>query len=193
MMGRMPRVSDQHLAARRQQILDAARVCFTRTGFHATTMHDVIREADLSVGAVYRYFKSKEELIAAMTEQVVDEIVDRVSDALAQQPPLPLDQTLARVFRVMHPQLSEDGMFRVALQLWSEALRNPALAELVVTLYARLRAQFIGYARSLRPDADPEAVAAVMVSIIQGYALQRVLAGQPDMDAYLGAVRALVR
>jgi AcrR family transcriptional regulator len=193
MMGTMPRVSDQHLAARRQQILDAARVCFTRTGFHATTMHDVIREADLSVGAVYRYFKSKEELIAAMTEQVVTEIVDRVGEAVATQPPLPLDQTLERVFRVMHPQLGPDGMFRVALQLWSEALRNPALAELVATLYARLRAQFIGYAHSLRPDADAEAVATVMVSIVQGYALQRVLSGEPDMDRYLDGVRALVR
>ena len=189
----MPRVSAEHLAARRQQILDAARVCFTRTGFHATTMHDVIREADLSVGAVYRYFKSKEELIAAMTEQVVNEIVDRVGDAMNAQPPLPLDQTLERVFRVMRPQLGEDGMFRVALQLWSEALRNPALAELVVTLYTRLRAQFIGYAHSLRPDADAEAVATVMVSIVQGYALQRVLSGQPDMDTYLDGVRALVR
>ena len=62
----MPRVSEAHLAARRQQILDAARVCFTRNGFHATSMQDVIAEAGLSVGAVYRYFRSKEELVAAI-------------------------------------------------------------------------------------------------------------------------------
>ena len=60
-MRAMPRVSDEHLAARRQQILDAARACFLRNGFHATSMQDVIGEAGLSVGAVYRYFKSKNE------------------------------------------------------------------------------------------------------------------------------------
>lgn len=189
----MPRVSDQHLAARRQQILDAARTCFTRTGFHTTTMHDVVREANLSVGAVYRYFRSKEELAGALAEQVVDTIVGRVGEAVAHEPPLPLDQTLERVLAIMEPQLGPDGMFRVALQLWSEALRSPALAELVVTLYSRLRGQFIAYAKSAYPDANPEEVAVVMVSIVQGYALQRVLAGQPDMATYLSGVRALLR
>ena len=46
----MPRVSEDHLLARRQQILDAARVCFLRDGFHNTSMQDVIAEAGLSVG-----------------------------------------------------------------------------------------------------------------------------------------------
>lgn len=189
----MPRVSDQHLAARRQQILDAARTCFTRTGFHATTMHDVIREADLSVGAVYRYFKSKDELVSELAEQIVDAITARVAEVIAEEPKLPLDQTLERVIAVMEPHLGPDGMFRVALQLWSEALRSPALAELVVSLYARLRGQFIVYARSLHPDADPEQVAVVLVSIVQGYALQRVLTGQPDVASYLSGVRTLLR
>jgi AcrR family transcriptional regulator len=189
----MPRVSDQHLAARRQQILDAARICFTRTGFHATTMHDVIREANLSVGAVYRYFKSKEELVSVLAEQIVDAITARVGEVVAHDPPLPLDQTLERVIVVMEPQLEPDGMFRVALQLWSEALRSPALAELVVSLYARLRGQFIAYAQSAYPDGNPEAIAVVMVSIVQGYALQRILAGQPDTATYLSGVRTLLR
>lgn len=188
----MPRVSDQHLADRRRQILDAGRICFTRNGFHATTMHDVIAEAGLSVGAVYRYFKSKEELVAAIAEQVVDEITARVGEVVAQEPPPPLDQILERVVAVMEPQLGPEGTFRVALQLWSEALRNPALGELVTTLYTRLRAQFIAYAQRMHPDADPVAVASVMVSIVQGFALQRVLTGQPDISVYLAGIRAIV-
>ena len=190
--GGMPRVSDQHLAARRQQILDAAQICFTRTGFHATTMHDVIAEAGLSVGAVYRYFRSKEELVAALAERVVGEITARVGEVIAHPPPPALDEALERVLAVMEPQLGPDGMFRVALQIWSEALRSPPLGELVGTLYARLRRQFMAYAESALPHADPEAVAVVLLSLVQGYALQRVLVGQPSVSTYLDGVRALM-
>ena len=73
-MAMVPRVSAEHLTARRQQILDAARVCFLRNGFHQTSMQDVIREANLSVGAVYRYFPSKTDLITAIAEQVIEQI-----------------------------------------------------------------------------------------------------------------------
>src|SRR3569833_792948 len=62
----MPRVSDDHLERRRQQILDAARRCFLRKGFHLTSMQDVFAESGLSAGAVYRYFKSKNEIITAI-------------------------------------------------------------------------------------------------------------------------------
>lgn len=56
----MPKVSDAHLEARREQILDAAEACFSREGFHQTSMQDICREAELSPGAVYRHFSSKE-------------------------------------------------------------------------------------------------------------------------------------
>ena len=58
-------MSDAHLEARRQQILDAAEACFSRQGFHQTSMQAICSEAGLSPGAVYRYFSSKEDIIAA--------------------------------------------------------------------------------------------------------------------------------
>ena len=60
----MPKVTEEHVEARRRQILSAALRCFAREGFHRTTMQDIFREADLSPGAVYSYFKGKDELIA---------------------------------------------------------------------------------------------------------------------------------
>ena len=50
----MPKVSEEHLDARRRQIVDAAIVCFVRKGFHRATMQDICREAGLSAGAVDR-------------------------------------------------------------------------------------------------------------------------------------------
>jgi TetR/AcrR family transcriptional regulator, transcriptional repressor of aconitase len=55
----MPKVSQNHLDARRQQILAAAIECFCRQGFHPTTMQDIIKESGLSSGAIYTYLPVK--------------------------------------------------------------------------------------------------------------------------------------
>ena len=66
----MPKVTEAHRESRREQILIAAWKCFSRKGFHSTSMADVIKEAGLSAGAVYLYFRSKDEIIVAVGTQV---------------------------------------------------------------------------------------------------------------------------
>ena len=75
----MPKVTDEHVAARRRQILSAALRCFAREGFHRTTMQDIFRESDLSPGAVYSYFKGKDELTFA----IIAEVMSFVGEAAA--------------------------------------------------------------------------------------------------------------
>src|SRR2546421_9201477 len=65
----MPKVSEEHLEARRQQIVDAALACFARDGFHRATMQDICREAELSPGAIYRYFDGKDAIIEAIADE----------------------------------------------------------------------------------------------------------------------------
>ncbi len=59
----MPRITDAHRAENRALIVSAAGRCFARDGFHQTSMPDVAVEAGVSVGAPYRYFASKDEII----------------------------------------------------------------------------------------------------------------------------------
>jgi len=58
-------------AQRRQHILTSAWRCFSRDGFHATSMDDIIAATGMSSSAVYRYFRSKEEIIRASAEEGV--------------------------------------------------------------------------------------------------------------------------
>src|SRR6476469_8748019 len=67
----MPRLSDTTRAQRRQHILTSAWRCFSRDGFHATSMDDIIAATGMSSSAVYRYFRSKEEIIRASAEEGV--------------------------------------------------------------------------------------------------------------------------
>jgi AcrR family transcriptional regulator len=62
----MPKISQAHRDARRQQILDAAIACFSRDGFHATTTADIVREAGVSQGVLYLYFATKDDIIVAL-------------------------------------------------------------------------------------------------------------------------------
>src|SRR5215207_3423526 len=62
----MPRISALQEQHRREQILDAAMSCFARDGYRATSMDDIVRESGLSVGAIYSYFPSKEDLFSAI-------------------------------------------------------------------------------------------------------------------------------
>jgi AcrR family transcriptional regulator len=59
---RRPANSDQEKAERRDEIIAAAKKVFARNGFHATTIADIAKEAELSYGSVYWYFDSKDDL-----------------------------------------------------------------------------------------------------------------------------------
>ncbi|TDC64453.1 TetR/AcrR family transcriptional regulator [Micromonospora sp. KC207] len=195
----VPRVSDEHLAARRQQILDAARRCFLRDGFHRTSMQDVIAEAGLSVGAVYRYFPSKNHLITAIAQSVIGGADHIFAGFTASDPPLPLVEALDRALTYVDGQAGPDGILPLALQVWSEAQRDPTLAEFVRATYDRLRRHWTALAARARdagelpPDADPEAVGAALFGLIPGYFTQKILTGAPDRATYLAGVHSLLR
>src|SRR3982750_3143286 len=69
----MPKISHAQEQQRRDQILAAAMGCFARQGYHATSMDDVVRESGLSVGAIYSYFASKEDLFLALSDDRADQ------------------------------------------------------------------------------------------------------------------------
>ncbi len=194
----MPRVSDEHLAARRRQILDAARICFLRNGFHASTMQDVIREAGLSVGAVYRYFPGKDAIIAAIAEQALGSATDLLSDLSRREPAPDLAEAMTALIDAMEPQLQPDGASRIAIQVWAEALRDEALAALAATVFGTMRGHLEVIAARARDaghlpaDADPAGIGAALFALMPGYAVQRALTGSPDRDTYVSAVRALL-
>ncbi|SCE42811.1 transcriptional regulator, TetR family [Streptomyces sp. DpondAA-F4a] len=85
----MARVSQEHLDARRRQILTGAARCFARNGFHGTSMQDVLKEVGLSAGAVYRYFAGKDDLIAAIADEAFQYIRHAFSEAAEISPPPP--------------------------------------------------------------------------------------------------------
>jgi len=91
---------------RRRQIMTAARKVFSINGFMKTTMEDIAREAELSPGTLYLYFKNKDELYASLSVEVLEHLYRKLKSVYikeAQNPQLrinDLKQTLYNVYEV---------------------------------------------------------------------------------------------
>ncbi|MFE1025004.1 TetR/AcrR family transcriptional regulator [Streptomyces sp. NPDC058818] len=200
----MARVSQEHLDARRRQILDGAALCFARNGFHATSMQDVLKEVDLSAGAVYRYFSGKEELIEAIVAEVLGAIRDVYERAAQEDPPAMPDELIARTLAHMareRPALTEDGRWlfpRLMIQAWTETLRNETLSALLDEGFAKVLASWakvvVRYqeAGMMRDDVDPDAVARTLMATVQGFGAQYALFGSFSPEALQAGVRGLL-
>jgi TetR/AcrR family transcriptional regulator, transcriptional repressor of aconitase len=191
----MPKVSQQHRDARREQILAAARRCFLRDGFHATSMQDLFAEAALSAGAVYSYFASKDDVIAAIAEQNMRSVTDMINAIAAQQPGRPVGAVLADVMEILRAKDEQDGLGKLTVIVWSEAVRNPMLAARFTALITQLRAslaEVIQQSRgSLPGDVPADVLATALLSLVPGYLLQLALLGPAAVDGVPDAVRAL--
>jgi TetR/AcrR family transcriptional regulator, transcriptional repressor of aconitase len=194
----MPKVSDQYVQARRRQIMDAALACFSREGFHRTTMQDIIRQSRLSAGAIYRYFDSKELIVAAIAEErrsAEQAVLERgrdsgaVSDVLAQLISISLG-------RLTDP--AERRWRRVTVQLWSEALRDAQIMSLVRSGLDGPVEQLAAVIRraqhedTISKTIDPTSLARVCAAIFQGLVLQQAWDPAVDVEAYVAAAHAIV-
>ena len=90
--------------ARRQAIIDASARVFAQRGYHATGIMELCAANDLGKGALYHYIGSKEELLAAIHDRVMDEVMlgaDRVADA-GGTPPQQLAMLGSELLDVIH-------------------------------------------------------------------------------------------
>lgn len=71
-------------AQRKAELVQAARRLFQTKGYDQTTMQDVMDDLGIAKGTIYHYFKSKEDLLEAVTEYIVDENIQRMQTILDQ-------------------------------------------------------------------------------------------------------------
>ena len=178
----MPRVSDEYMASRREEILAAAKSCFAREGFHATSMRDIYRECGLSPGGVYNHFVSKEEIVRVLGEE-------RLREAREHREALELIEDPIEALRLLaagtREELVREEDLLLDLQLAGEAIRDESIAEVsrqafdatletVVGLIGR--AQGTGH---FDQSVDAEALARVLTGVFQGVVVQTAIGLHP--------------
>ena len=183
----MPRVSAAHEQEVRDRIVTAAVRVFSDKGFHSATMADVCRESGLSVGAIYTYFASKEELFRLSCDLIaargLDELAERLVGATTTAERMTI--AIALYIETIDEYTGAPGQISL-LQAWAEAEREPDVRAMLAARRERLvgAGQFLirqGIASGELPAwLDVDAVTRGFLGLLDGLLLQRVEAG----DAY---------
>lgn len=179
-----PKVTTAYEQGQRDRILEAATRCFARRGFHEATIQDICDAAALSKGGLYTYFRSKDEILAALVEQNLADAMQWASAAAGQE--TSALQRLGRVAEAMVATVLEGNGAKaytpqLMLEVWAEGSKDPKLGELLVRGYEQWRTFIAGLFREgiasgeIRGDVNPGELAAIVVAIFDGLTLQESL------------------
>ncbi len=188
-------LAEESSSERRKLILDAAERSFTRAGFHRTTMQDVAAEAGMSPGNLYRYFPSKDALVAGLCER------DRAGLATEFAEMRKSGGDFLAAFRELGRRHFEDaarGKAKLCLEIWAEATRNPAIAALQTEFDRGFEEQLVATfeaakkAGAIHPDVDNRAVASIISKLGDGLFVRRAVASDFDPEREIAEVFALI-
>ncbi len=161
-------------------------------------MQDVFTQSGLSAGAVYRYFKSKNDLISALAAQTTVGLRAAMSEAIRADP-LPTPAELITILAERMVALSgPEGPIRLAPQAWALALTDPEASEYVKQAILAMRDRWYEYAERmcdagwLPADTDIHAVATALISLMPGFMLQHLIVGDLEPETLARGVRTLL-
>ena len=128
-------------AVRRQEIVAAARQLFMEKSYDATSMQDVMGKLEIAKGTIYHYFKSKEDLLQAVVDQIIDEDCQRKNDLVKNTPGSAMDklrallsmQSAAESNEAILDQLHHERNAAMHIRLLAEAItrQSPIYAEII--------------------------------------------------------------
>ena len=195
----MPKITELQRESRRQQILEAARRCFSRDGFHNTTTADIVRESGVSQGTLYLYFATKDDIILALADDRHQ--AEAYVGALAQSEQDPIEGlTLLLELHgesLVDPQRADAR--RVGVQGWAEALRNPVVHDNITQNIASVRQEIARLlargqaAGQIRAELDPEAAARMLIAIFQGLSLSAALNDDAELTGLGPVIGDMIR
>jgi AcrR family transcriptional regulator len=190
----MAQAKTQRQSDRRTEILDAAERCFARAGFHQASMQDICSEAGMSPGNLYRYFPSKEALIAGICERNRTEAA--ASFAAVDSAPAFFDG-LAELAR-HHLVDRTDAEVGICAEIMAESRRHPEICKIYQGIEQDIKARIAAMLRvaaergEIRTDLDIDAAATVLMVLGDGMSWRRAVDSSFDAENTLPLILRMV-
>ncbi len=187
-------------ALRREQIVQAAFRVTAREGLEQLTIRLVATEAGLSTGLVFFHFDSKDTLLLALLDWLLDSLFERWE---ASENVFPAERLLTLI-QLDLQDLSQDEQGAARLDLfftyWTLAIHDPAIKERIRQAIERSRQAFLPAVQALIESdpvrfhhVTPEGLVTVVIGIAQGCAMQALLNDhRVDVEQILTVIRALL-
>jgi AcrR family transcriptional regulator len=181
-----PSEEQQHT---KERIIAAASKILAEKGYEATTLREISREAHAAPGLVHYYFGGKDELLVEVL-QAAGRRFHQGMEHLAQQ--MPADQSLDVLLQQLHERVDQEPeVYRLRYESFSLGLHNPVIAPKVRERLAQRRNEIgsviakvmenSGWTKGAqRSSPDPTLLGALLLSIFDGLALQKIM--DPDFD-----------
>jgi AcrR family transcriptional regulator len=195
----MPKISDPRREARRRQVLEAALSCFSENGFHQTGMADIVQRSRMSRGAVYGYFRSKDDIIEALADDRREIEAELNAAARSSDDPVQALRAIVRAYARSLLKPSDTLRRRVGVHGWAEALRSERVRARVVEgidIPRSLIGDLVETAQrtgALSQDVKAEAVARTFIAIFQGFVLQIAWGEAIDAEAVVAVVERMLQ
>jgi TetR/AcrR family transcriptional regulator, transcriptional repressor of aconitase len=188
----MPKISEEKRQARRDQILAASWKCFSRRGIRFTSMDDIVKESNLSFGAVYLYYKSKDELIQAAFSAAAQVLQSFVVPIVSREPALPPAMFVREMAKGLTAFANRDELnFGVSFLMgWGEAEFNSEIKAMISDGQTKYRDLLIAVVRKWQKTGEisarvkAEVVGSALFSFILGFIVQSAMLGDIAPDAY---------
>jgi AcrR family transcriptional regulator len=156
------------------QILDTAAVVFARKGFHQARVDDIVQESGLSKGTIYWYFKSKNDIIIALSQRILDHEIDNLQTLLDAEGTV--RERLLGYVRYMTDRVyefAETGVLPILYELYVLAMREEdtriVIQQYIKNTYAILTTLIQqGIERGELHSSDPETAAMRLAAQYEG-------------------------
>lgn len=186
-----PDVSDE----RKQQILDTAEEVFAKRGIYGARMDDIVAASGLSKGAIYWYFKKKDDIIAGLVDRIFRRSFDRIRPLVDDPRPASarlLDASLV----VAHEYKQLSRLLPVAFEFYAAALRQRGVRKAIAGFYGEFRKALApiirqGIERGEFAPADPEDTAVALIALYEGLGLVWAIA--PSMVDWTRSIDTATR
>src|SRR3989440_9181623 len=176
----------------KERIIAAASKVLAEKGYEATTLREISREAQAAPGLVHYYFGGKDELLVEVLQAAGRRFHQRM-EHLVQQ--VPVERSLEAVLTQLRERVDlEPDVYRLRYESFSLGLHNPVIEPKVRERLAQRRNELGSVIAKVlenmertdgaqRSSLDPTILAALLLSIFDGLALQKIMDPTFDLDA----------
>jgi AcrR family transcriptional regulator len=181
----MPRVSSDYEQNRKKQIIEGAARVFAEYGYRQTTMDQICKALSLSKGAIYIYFKNKEELLISTMDYIFRERYKLLSNAYEKTDPLPVK--FEKMFNRLGNLVGGDENYaytRLSVEGFLESDRIPGLQVVKADSYKRFFNLFHdlltqGQAEEqINQKADISSMIVILMATLDGLMMHSLVQGR---------------